>query len=95
MSEMYPTKKEIKEHFISTIKEYLIHFKHLLIHPWHRDNGKEYICLICASNDTKKLRKHNKKADRRYHNLSKNWLQNDFINMLRAHHPIEENKNTT
>ncbi len=93
MSAMYPTKKEIKQYLVSTFKEYLIHFKLLLIHPWRHDKGREYCCLICASNNLKKFRRHNKKADRRYDNLNKNLLQNDFIYMLRARHPMEENKN--
>ena len=93
MSAMYPTKKEIKNYFIMTLKEYLIHTKHLLIYPWRRDKGREYCCLICAGNHLKKLRRHNNKSQKRHDNLTKNWLQSDFINMLRARHPIEENKN--
>ncbi len=93
MSIMYPTKVEIKQYLVNTLKEYLIHTKHLLICPWRRDKGREYCCLICVGNGLKKLRRHNKKSQKRHNNFTKNWRQSDFINMLRARHPIEVNKN--
>ena len=93
MSAMYPTKKEIKQYLVNTIKDHLIHFKLLIIHPLRHDKHSKYRCLLCAGNDLKRLRKHNMKAAKRSDSLTKNLLESDFINMLRERNPIEEHKN--